>query len=88
MVPLGWPFEHGPILHPKPLAERWDALVEETARTLFPDVPLDDLRAVISFVFATINGLALDRLFDKEQESQAALIKLIQAVEAIQPTGA
>ncbi|MFW5875196.1 MAG: TetR/AcrR family transcriptional regulator [Myxococcota bacterium] len=70
------------------LAERWDALVEETARTLFPDVPLDDLRALISFVFATINGLALDRLFDKEHESQAALAKLIQAVEAIRPTGA
>ncbi|MFW6049773.1 MAG: TetR/AcrR family transcriptional regulator [Myxococcota bacterium] len=67
------------------LVERWDALVEETAQALFPDVPREELRVLIAFVFATINGLALDHLFDKEQEAQDALTKLIQAVEAIRP---
>jgi AcrR family transcriptional regulator len=65
------------------LGQRFDALVEDTARALFPEVPPEDLRALTTFVFATMNGLALDVLFDKEREAQAALTKLVEAVEAM-----
>jgi AcrR family transcriptional regulator len=65
------------------LAQRFDALVEDTARALFPEVPPEDLRALTTFVFATMNGLALDVLFDKEREAHAALAKLIEAVDLI-----